>query len=387
MRIHEYQAKKILSEFGIPVQKGGVATTSEEVRRIAEQIGTKVVVKAQIHAGGRGRGGGIKFARTSEEAGKVAEEIIGMNLVTPQTGPKGKKVRKVLVAEALDVEKELYLGVVVDRSLGQPVIIGSEAGGMEIEDIAVEHPEKIIRVSVDPTVGFTGFEGRKIVYGLGLEEPLVPEVIRIAKNLYELFITKDASLAEINPLAVTRDKKLIALDAKLEFDDDALYRHPEIMELRDVEEEEPLEREALDQRVSYIKLDGSIGCMVNGAGLAMATMDLIKLAGGRPANFLDVGGGATEEQVKGAFKILTSDPNVRVILINMFGGILRCDRVARGLIKAAEEIGVNLPMVVRLQGTNVEEGRKLLKESGLKFEVAEIIQEAVKKAVELGGSG
>lgn len=385
MKIHEYQAKKIFANFGIPIPKGDVATTPEEARRIAEQIGTTVVIKAQIHAGGRGKGGGIKFARTPQEVERVAKEIIGMNLVTPQTGPQGKKVRKVLVQEPSDIERELYLGIVVDRTQAQPVILASEAGGMEIEEIARRHPEKIIKVSVDPASGFSGFQGRKIAFGLGLDESLILEASKLAKNLYELFVAKDASLAEINPLAVTRDKKLIAVDAKLEFDDDALYRHPELMELRDVEEEEPLEREASDLGVSYIKLDGSIGCMVNGAGLAMATMDLIKLAGGKPANFLDVGGGATEEQVKNAFKILTSDPNVRVILINIFGGILRCDRVARGLIKAVEEMGIKLPMVVRLQGTNVEEGRKLLRESGLKFEVAETLHEAVRRVVALGG--
>ncbi|MFH1624704.1 MAG: ADP-forming succinate--CoA ligase subunit beta [Pseudomonadota bacterium] len=385
MKIHEYQAKRIFKDYGIPVPEGEVASTPEEVREISKRIGKKVVIKAQIHAGGRGKGGGIKTADSPQEAEKVAGEIIGMNLVTRQTGPQGKKVARVLVEESLDVEKELYLGIVVDRSRDQeqPVIMASEAGGMEIEEVASRSPEKIIKVGANPVVSFSSFQGRKLAYGLGLDQSLVSKASKIIETLYRIFMEKDASLVEINPLVLTKGGELLALDAKVNFDDDGLYRHPEIKELRDLDEEEPLEVEASSAGVNYIKLDGNVGCLVNGAGLAMATMDLIKLAGGEPANFLDVGGGATAERVEKACRILTSDKNVKAILVNIFGGILRCDRVASGIVEAASNINLNLPMVVRLQGTNVEEGRRILEESSLKFEVAEGLFEAAEKVVAL----
>jgi len=383
MKIHEYQAKSIFKDYGIPIPAGDVAGTPEEVREIASRIGKKVVIKAQIHAGGRGKGGGVKTADSPQEAEKVAGEIIGMNLVTHQTGPGGKKVNKVLVEEALDIEKELYLGIAIDRSKDQeqPVIMASEAGGMDIEEVASKTPEKIIKVGANPVGSFSGYQGRKIAYGLGLAKPVVAKASKIIESIYRIFMEKDASLVEINPLLLTKDGELLALDAKINFDDDGLYRHPEITEFRDLDEEEPLELEASNTGVNYIKLDGNVGCMVNGAGLAMATMDLIKLAGGEPANFLDVGGGATAERIEKAFRILTSDKNVKAILVNIFGGILRCDRVASGVIEAASNINLTLPMVVRLQGTNVEEGRKLLEGSDLKFEVAEGLFEAAQKVV------
>ena len=385
MKIHEYQAKRIFVEYGIPIPDGDVANTPEEVREITSRIGKKVVIKAQIHAGGRGKGGGVKTADSPQEAEKVAREIIGMNLVTHQTGPEGKRVKRVLVEEALDVEKELYLGIVIDRSRDQeqPVIMASEAGGMEIEEVASKSPEKIIKVGANPVGSFSSFQGRKLAYGLGMDKSIVSKASKIIEMLYRIFMEKDATLIEINPFVLTRGGELLALDAKINFDDDGLYRHPEIKGLRDLEEEEPLEIEASNTGVNYIKLDGNVGCMVNGAGLAMATMDLIKLAGGAPANFLDVGGGATAERIEKAFRILTSDKNVKAILVNIFGGILRCDRVASGVIEAASKMNLNLPMVVRLQGTNVEEGRKLLEGSNLKFEVAEGLFEAAQKVVAL----
>ena len=385
MKIHEYQAKRIFVEYGIPIPDGDVADTPEEVREITNRIGKKVVIKAQIHAGGRGKGGGVKTAGSPQEAEKVAREIIGMNLITHQTGPEGKRVKRVLVEEALDVEKELYLGIVIDRSRDQeqPVIMASEAGGMEIEEVASKSPEKIIKVGANPVGSFSSFQGRKLAYGLGMDKSIVSKASKIIEMLYRIFMEKDATLIEINPFVLTRGGELLALDAKINFDDDGLYRHPEIKGLRDLEEEEPLEIEASNTGVNYIKLDGNVGCMVNGAGLAMATMDLIKLAGGAPANFLDVGGGATAERIEKAFRILTSDKNVKAILVNIFGGILRCDRVASGVIEAASKMNLNLPMVVRLQGTNVEEGRKLLEGSNLKFEVAEGLFEAAQKVVAL----
>jgi len=385
MKIHEYQAKRIFVEYGIPIPDGDVADTPEEVREITNRIGKKVVIKAQIHAGGRGKGGGVKTADSPQEAEKVAREIIGMNLVTHQTGPEGKRVKRVLVEEALDVEKELYLGIVIDRSRDQeqPVIMASEAGGMEIEEVASKSPEKIIKVGANPVGSFSSFQGRKLAYGLGMDKSIVSKASKIIEMLYRIFMEKDATLIEINTFVLTRGGELLALDAKINFDDDGLYRHPEIKGLRDLEEEEPLEIEASNTGVNYIKLDGNVGCMVNGAGLAMATMDLIKLAGGAPANFLDVGGGATAERIEKAFRILTSDKNVKAILVNIFGGILRCDRVASGVIEAASKMNLNLPMVVRLQGTNVEEGRKLLEGSNLKFEVAEGLFEAAQKVVAL----
>ncbi|MDO8786400.1 MAG: ADP-forming succinate--CoA ligase subunit beta [Syntrophales bacterium] len=385
MKIHEYQAKNILREYNIKVPRGEVAATPEKAREIASSLKTRVVVKAQIHAGGRGKGGGVRLAGSPEEAFEAAKKIIGMNLVTHQTGPEGKLVRQVLVEEAPEIGKELYLGLVVDRSRGRECLVymASEAGGMDIEEVASTTPEKIIKAAVHPAVGFSPFQARKISYGLGLDKSLSAQFSTIAKSLYRLFMEKDASLVEINPLVITADGNLIALDTKLNFDDDGLFRHPEIKALRDETEEEPLEVEAVNTGVNYIKLDGNVGCMVNGAGLAMTTMDLIKLAGGEPANFLDVGGGASPERIEKAFRILTSDQNVGVILVNIFGGILRCDRVATGVVEAASKIKKKLPMVVRLQGTNVEEGRKILQESNLTFEVADELYEAAQKAVAL----
>ena len=385
MKIHEYQAKGIFKEYAIPTPEGDVANTPAKVKDIADHIGKRVVIKAQIHAGGRGKGGGVKTADSPEEAEKVASEIIGMTLVTHQTGPEGKKAKTVLVEEAMEIEKELYLGIAIDRSRDQeqPVIMASEAGGMDIEEVASKSPEKIIKVGANPVVSFSSFQGRKIGYGLGLDKSLVGKASKIVNNLYKIFVEKDASLVEINPLILTQKGELVALDAKINFDDDGLYRHPEIKGLRDLDEEEPLELEAANTEVNYIKLDGNVGCMVNGAGLAMTTMDLIKLAGGEPANFLDVGGGADAERIERAFRILTSDKNVKAILVNIFGGILRCDRVASGVIEAASNINLSIPMVVRLQGTNVDEGRRLLEESDLKFEFAEGLFEAAEKVVAL----
>lgn len=385
MKIHEYQAKKILVDYNVQTPRGEVADSPERAREIASSLNTKVVIKAQIHAGGRGKGGGVLLAETPEEACEAAKAILGMKLVTHQTGPEGKLVRKVLVEEAPKIKKELYLGLVVDRSRtrGCLVYMASEAGGMEIEEVARTAPEKIIKAAVHPATGFSPFQARKLFYGLGLDKSLGSQFSAIVKALYRIFAEKDASLIEINPLAITEAGDLIALDTKITFDDDGLSRHPDIREMRDEGEEEPLEVEAVNAAVNYIKLDGNVGCMVNGAGLAMTTMDLIKLAGGEPANFLDVGGGASSEQVEKAFRILTSDPKVKVILVNIFGGILRCDRVATGLIEAAAKIEKKLPMVVRLQGTNVEEGRRLLQESSLTFEVAEELYQAARMAVEL----
>jgi len=383
MKIHEYQAKDILRQYGVPVPRGEVAESPEKAREIASALKCKVVVKAQIHAGGRGKGGGIRLASSPEEAYEAAQSIIGMKLVTHQTGPDGKIVKKVLVEEATLTKQELYLSLVMDRSRECLVYMASQAGGMDIEEVASRAPEKIIKAAVSPATGFSPFHARKLFYGLGLDKSLSGHFSNIVKGLYQAFIEKDASLLEINPLVITQTGELLAIDAKINFDDDGLYRHPEIKGMRDTDEEDPLEVEAVNTGVNYIKLDGNVGCMVNGAGLAMTTMDLIKLAGGEPANFLDVGGGATAERVEKAFRILTSDPKVKVILVNIFGGILRCDRVATGVIEAASKIEKRLPMVVRLQGTNVDEGRKLLRESSLTFEVAEELYEAASKAVEL----
>ncbi|OHD72410.1 MAG: succinate--CoA ligase subunit beta [Spirochaetes bacterium RBG_16_49_21] len=385
MKIHEYQAKYIFKEYGIPVPVGELAKTPEEAKGIAEKQGGRVVVKAQVHAGGRGKGGGIKIAGTPEQALEAAKEIMGKKLVTPQTGSDGISVRTVLVEEVLDIERELYVGIVIDRAseFEQPVFVASKSGGMEIEEIARKSPESIVKVGIHPFSGFKGFHGRRIAAALGLEGKMVSELSRFLDTLYRIFMDKDASLVEINPLVVTKDGKLCALDAKINFDDDALYRHPEIKDLKDINEESPLEVEASRAGINYIKLSGDIGCMVNGAGLAMATMDLIKLAGGEPANFMDVGGGATPERVEKGFKIFTSDKNVKAILVNIFGGILRCDRVATGIVEAAKNIKLTIPMVVRLQGTNSEEGRKILKNSNVKFEVAEGLFEAAQKVVAL----
>jgi succinyl-CoA synthetase beta subunit len=385
MKIHEYQAKELLRGYGIPVPRGKAAATPEEARKAAEELQGKTVVKAQIHAGGRGKGGGVKPAASPDEAFAAARAILGMQLVTHQTGPEGKKVRSVLVEEASAVRKELYLSLVVDRSRSKECVVfmASEAGGMDIEQVAAATPEKIVRCAVHPVVGFSPFQARKLSAALGLDAEQRKPFAEIVRNLYRLFLEKDCSLVEINPLAITEDGRLLALDTKINFDDDGLFRHPEIRELRDPDAEDPLEIVAKNASVNYIKLDGNVGCMVNGAGLAMTTMDLIQMAGGEPANFLDVGGGASAEQIEKAFRILTADPKVKCILVNIFGGILRCDRVSAGLIQAAKNIEMKLPMVVRLQGTNVDEGRRMLQESGLRFTIAEGLYEAAEKAVSL----
>jgi succinyl-CoA synthetase beta subunit len=387
MKIHEYQAKKLLSAYGIPVPRGAVAAAPEQAHGLAAELAGRTVVKAQIHAGGRGKGGGVKPAASPDEAHAAAREILGMQLVTHQTGPKGKKVRAVLIEEASAPGRELYLSLVVDRSRGKECVVfmASEAGGMDIEQVAAATPEKIIRCAIHPAVGFSPFQARKLSVALGLDPEQSREFAGIARNLYRLFIEKDCSLVEINPLAITGEGRLLALDTKITFDDDALYRHPEIRELRDPDEEDPLEVAARNTAVNYIKLEGNVGCMVNGAGLAMTTMDLIKMAGGEPANFLDVGGGASADQIEKAFRILSADPDVKCILVNIFGGVLRCDRVADGLIQAAGKIDAKVPMVVRLQGTNGEEGRRMLRESGLSFTVADGLYEAAQKAVALIG--
>jgi succinyl-CoA synthetase beta subunit len=383
MKIHEYQAKEILRSCGVPVPKGGVAETPEEARKIAEGIGGKaVVVKAQIHAGERGKGGGIKIVNHSREAEKTAKEIIGMTLVTHQTGPGGRVVRKVLIEEGVEIQKEFYLGAVVDRSKASPVIMASREGGMEIEKVAEEYPEKIVKEWVDPSTGLRPFQTNKISYGLGLEPAQVGKMRSILLGLYKAFYEEDCLLAEINPLVLTTNGDFIALDAKMNLDDNGLFRHKEMAALRDLNEEAPLEVEASKYNLNYIKMDGNVGCMVNGAGLAMATMDIIKVVGAEPANFLDVGGGATVEMVKNGFKILMSDPGVKVVFINIFGGILRCDTLAKGVTEAVREVKVKVPIVVRLEGTNVEEGRKILNESGLNFTVAVGMKEGAEKVVE-----
>lgn len=383
MKIHEYQAKEILQSYGVPVPRGRVAEFPEEARKIAEDIGAKtMVIKAQIHAGGRGKGGGVRVVYHPEEAEKAAREILGMTLVTHQTGPTGKLVRKVLIEEGVEIQEELYLGVVIDRSKACPVIMASRQGGVEIEKVAEESPEKIIKEWIEPSVGLRPFQINKIGYGLGFEPAQIGKLRSIITGLYRAFYEKDCLLAEINPLVLTKGGEFIALDAKMNFDDNGLYRHKEISALRDPNEETPLEVEASKYNLNYIKLDGNVGCMVNGAGLAMATMDIIKVLGAEPANFLDVGGGATVEMVKNGFKILMSDPDVKVVFINIFGGILRCDTLAKGVTEAVREVSVNVPIVIRLEGTNVEEGRRILRESGLNFTVALTMQEGAQKVVE-----
>jgi len=383
MKIHEYQAKRILSDFGVPTPQGGVAEIPREARQICAELGRPVVIKAQVHAGGRGKGGGVKLASSPEEAERIASFLLGMQLVTPQTWAQGVKVRKVLVEEAVKIQKELYLGVVIDRAAAQPVIMASESGGMEIEEMAAADPEKILRAHVDPGLGLLPFQARGMAFGLGLPANLIPSWSHLMSSLYRAFMEKDASLVEINPLVIVEEGHLLAIDAKMNFDDSALFRHPEIRELRDMEEEDPLEVEASRYNINYIKLDGTIGCMVNGAGLAMATMDMIKLLGGEPANFLDVGGGASAEQVENAFRILVSDSNVNAILINIFGGILRCDVLAQGVIDAASRLGLEAPTVVRLEGTNMEKGQSLLRRSGLNFTVASGMKDAAEKVIRL----
>jgi succinyl-CoA synthetase beta subunit len=381
MKIHEYQAKAILAEYGVPVPRGRVASTPSEAAAIARDLGGTVVVKAQIHAGGRGKGGGVKLAKSPEEAQDVASRILGMMLKTHQTGPEGQKVKRVLVEEGMDIRQELYLGVVIDRQAGLPVIMASSAGGMEIEEVARTRPDAIVKVHVDPATGVQGFHSRKLGFGLGLKGDLFKVASDFVTRFWRAFEAKDCSLAEINPLVITGEGRLLALDAKMNFDDNALSRHPEIQALRDLDEESPLEVEASRFNLNYIKLDGNVGCMVNGAGLAMATMDIIKLAGGEPANFLDVGGGASAEQIENAFRILISDRNVRAVLINIFGGILRCDRLAEGVIKAVKALHVKLPIVIRMEGTNVELGKKMLIESRLNFITADGMKDAAEKAV------
>ena len=383
MKIHEYQAKQILSKYGVAIPKGEVADTPEKVYEIAQKIGGRVVLKAQIHAGGRGKAGGIKLASNPEEAKKIAEQMLGMKLVTHQTGPQGKIVRKLLIEEALEIEKELYVGIVIDRSTERPVVMASTEGGVEIEKVAEEKPELIFKEYVNPATGFLPFQARKLAFKLGLRGETFKLGVKFINSLYNAFQATDSSLAEINPLIITKDGSVLALDAKMNFDDNAIFRHPDIAEMRDIHEEEPLEVEASKYNLNYIKLDGNVGCMVNGAGLAMATMDIIMHAGGMPANFLDVGGGASEEAVKNAFKILVSDPNVKAALINIFGGIVRCDRVARGIVNAAKEVKLTIPMVVRLEGTNVKEGKEILEKSGLQFHVAATMKEAAEKVVSL----
>lgn len=383
MKIHEFQAKQILQRFGVQVPQGEVAETPDKVYDIAQKIGPKVVLKAQVHAGGRGKGGGIRLAKSPEEARTLAEEMIGMTLVTHQTGPEGKKVRRLLVEEALDIDRELYIGIVIDRAKEAPVVMASPEGGVEIEKVAAETPELIFKEYVNPATGFLPFQARRLAFKLGLTGDTFKKGVKFILGLYKAFQASDASLAEINPLLVTKQGDVLALDAKMNFDDNALPRHKDIQEMRDFEEEEPLEVEASKFNLNYIKLDGNVGCMVNGAGLAMATMDIIKYYGGNPANFLDVGGGVSGEGVKNAFKILVSDEDVKAALINIFGGIVRCDLVADGIVKAAKEIGLKVPMVVRLEGTNVDLGKKILAESGLNFYPASSMREAAEKVVSL----
>jgi len=383
MKIHEFQAKQIISQFGVPVPRGEVADSPSEAFKIAENIGPKVVVKAQIHAGGRGKGGGVKLANNPSDAEKIAGEILGMTLVTHQTGPEGKLVKKILVEEALDIDKELYLGIVIDRAQEAPVVMASSEGGVEIEKVAAETPELIYKEYVNPSIGFQVFQARKLAFQLGLKGDTLKQAIKFLLSLYKAFEATDASLAEINPLLITKQGDVLALDAKMNFDDNALLRHPNIKEMRDLDEEDPLEVEASQFDLNYIKLDGSVGCMVNGAGLAMATMDIIKYSGGMPANFLDVGGGVSEEAVKNAFRILISDEDVKAALINIFGGIVRCDLVAKGIVNAAKELNLKIPMVVRLEGTNADIGKKILEDSGLTFYSAVSMKEAAEKVVPL----
>ncbi len=381
MKIHEYQAKEIFASYGIPVPKGGVAATPAEAKDVASGIGDKVVVKAQVYAGGRGKAGGVKTASSPAEAEKVADEILGMRLVTHQTSPEGVPVNQVLVEEAAPIERELYLSIIIDSSEGIPVVMASEAGGMDIEEVAAKTPEKILKAYVDPVTGFRDFLGRRIAYGLRLAPEQVRPATQLIGNLYKLFQEKDCSLVEINPLIVTSDGRLVALDAKLNVDDNSLFRHRDYAELRDPTQEDALELEASQHNISYIKLDGDVGCMVNGAGLAMATMDIIKLMGAEPANFLDVGGGASEDMVAKAFTIMLSDPKVKAALVNIFGGILRCDIVAQGMIAAAKNMDIKVPIVVRMRGTNVDEGMRLLGESGLPVILAKDLTEAAQKVV------
>lgn len=383
MKIHEYQAKKVLAQFGVPIPRGGVARSPYEAFEIAARLGGTAVVKAQIHAGGRGKGGGVKLAASPSEAETLAQKMLGMNLVTHQTGPEGRIVRQLLVEEGLRIRKEYYLGILIDRSRQRAVFMASTEGGMDIEKVAAETPHLIFKEYIDPRVGFQPYNAKRLAFALGFTGELIGQANKIFASLYRAFEATDASLVEINPFLLTEDGKLVALDAKLNFDDNALYRHKDLLELRDFFEEDALEIRASRYGINYIRLDGNIGCMVNGAGLAMATMDIIKIAGGSPANFLDVGGGASAEQIRNAFEILLADKNVKAVLINIFGGIMRCDIVASGVVEAAKSIGVKVPVVVRLEGTNVEQGQEILRNSGLKFTVAQGMKDAAEKVVAL----
>jgi len=385
MKIHEYQAKAILKKYGVAVPRGEMAESREEAERIANDLlhagASGIVVKAQIHAGGRGKGGGVKLAKSAADAGELAAKMLGMTLITHQTGPEGRIVRRVLIEETLPIDRELYIGVLVDRGEGKPVFMASAAGGMDIEQVAAENPDAILKEYIEPGMGLEGFQARKLAFKLGLKPNLVSQAVPFLRSLYKAFEETDASLLEINPFITTKDDRLFALDAKINFDDNALFRHADLRELRDLTEEDPLEVEASKYSLNYIKLDGNVGCMVNGAGLAMATMDIIKYAGGMPANFLDVGGGANAEQVTHAFEILLSDKNVKAVLINIFGGILRVDTLANGVVEAARKTHIQLPIVLRLEGTNVEQGREILRQSGLNFTVAETMKDAAEKVV------
>ena len=383
MKIHEYQAKELFKTYNISIPDGSVAFNPEEARQISERLGRfPVVVKAQIHAGGRGKGGGVKLAGSIEDVSNIAGDIIGMNLVTHQTGPEGRIVRKVLVEQGLNIAKELYLSIIPDRATAKVVVMASEAGGMDIEEVAAATPEKIIKVYIDPLVGIQPYHCRQVAFGLNMSPAVMKPFVSMLANLYRLFMDYDCSLLEINPLVITAEETVVALDAKIDFDDNALYRHKDILEYRDMDEEDPLEVEASKFNLNYIKLDGNVGNMVNGAGLAMATMDIIKLAGADPANFLDVGGGASAEMVENGFRIMLSDENVKGILINIFGGILRCDVLAKGVVSAAEKTGISVPVVVRMEGTNVEEGRKILADSGLNLITAADMKDAAQKVAQ-----
>ena len=382
MKIHEYQAKEILRKYNVSVPSGVLISKKAEAAKAAKKVGTDVVVvKAQIHAGGRGKGGGVKLAKSPQEAEKYAGNILGMTLVTPQTGPEGRLVKKVLIEEGMSIAKELYMGILVDRETSQVLIMASEAGGMEIEEVAAATPEKIIKEPVDPVIGVQPYLARKIAFALNLEGAALKAIIPFIINLYDAFVKEDCSMLEINPLVITSDDRVLALDAKVDIDDNALFRHKETQEYRDLDEEDPLEVEASKYHLNYIKLDGNIGCMVNGAGLAMATMDIIKLSGGEPANFLDVGGGADEEMIENGFRIILSDPSVKGIFINIFGGILRCDILARGVVSAAKNLNIKVPIVVRMEGTNMEEGHQILKDSGLNFAIGNGMKDGAQKVV------
>lgn len=383
MNIHEYQGKEILKRYGVKVPEGRVAFTIDDAVAAAEHLGLPVVVKAQIHAGGRGKAGGVKVAKTMEEVRQYASEILGKILVTHQTGPEGKEVKRLLIEQGCDIKQEFYVGVVVDRSTGRVVMMASEEGGTEIEEVAARSPEKILKEVIDPAVGLMPFQARKLAYGINIPGELVNKAVSFMLGLYEAFVSNDCSIAEINPLVVTGDGEVMALDAKLNFDSNALYRHKDILEMRDLDEEDEKEIQASKFDLSYIALDGNIGCMVNGAGLAMATMDIIKYYGGEPANFLDVGGGATTEKVMEAFKIILSDPNVKGIFVNIFGGIMRCDVIANGVVEAAKQVGLDRPLVVRLEGTNVDLGKQILKESGLNIVAADSMADGAQKIVSL----